>query len=240
MGNVLVNEASLQAIADAIRVKNGSTEKYLPSEMPSAIEGIQSGGGVDNMKLMTQWGNTFYKASFPEETHLVLEYGENFVGDMTNMFSYTSSSKIKSIKIVGNRQVTGVKLNSTFNSCSAEIIDFSECDLVLITGAMQNTFTGSSKLKEIKGTLDVSRVTSFVTTFHNCTALEEVRFLKENIFKSISFSTCKNLSDASIQSIIDGLATVEETQTLTLHVDVKAKLTEAQISQITSKNWTLA
>ena len=196
--------------------------------------------GVDNMKHMTQWGNTFYKASFPEETHLVLEYGDTFGGQMTNMFAYTSSSKIKSIKIVGNKEVIGVVMNSTFNSCSAEIIDFSECNLVLVTGAMQNTFTACTKLKEIKGTLDVSRVSSFVTPFHNCTVLEEVRFLKENIFKSISFSTSPLLSDVSIQSIIDGLATVEEAQTITFHKDVKAKLTEAQISQITSKNWTLA
>ena len=105
---------------------------------------------------------------------------------------------------------------------------------------MQNTFSACTKLKEIKGTLDVSQVGSFITPFNNCIALEEVRFLKENIFKTISFGGSPNLSDASIQSIIDGLATVEEAQTLTLHKDVKAKLTDEQIATITSKNWTLA
>ena len=213
-------------------------------------DGMQSAGvlanvgtfGVDNMKLMTQWASTFYKASFSEETHLVLEYGDTFGGAMTNMFAYTSSSKIKSIKIVGNRQVTGVTLNSTFNNCSAEIIDFSECDFVLVTGAMQSTFSNCTKLKEIKGTLDVSKVSSFVTPFNGCTVLEEVRFLEGNIFKSIAFNSSSLLSDESIQSIIDGLAdlTDSDTQTLMLHATVKAKLTEEQIATITSKNWTLA
>lgn len=44
----------------------------------------------------------------------------------------------------------------------------------------------------------------------------------------------------SIQSIIDGLAIVETAQTLTLHADVKAKLTEEQLVTITNKNWNLA
>lgn len=198
--------------------------------------------GVNYMKMMTQWGNTFNKASFPEETHLVLEYGDNFGGAMSNMFAYTSSSKIKSIKIVGSKEVTGALMNNTFQHCSAEIVDFSKCDLVLSGQAMQKTFISCTKLKEIKGTLDVSRVVSFISVFDGCVALEEVRFLEGNIFKSISFSNCSLISGESIQSIIDGLAdlTDSDTQTLTLHATVKSKLTETQIAQITSKNWTLA
>lgn len=211
-------------------------------------DGMQSAGvlcqigtfGVDNMKLMTQWANTFYMASFLEETHLVLEYGDNFGGAMTNMFARTIRSKIKSIKFVGNRQVTSVSMNNTFNDCCAEIIDFSECDFVLKAQAMEKTFATCNQLKEIKGTLDVSQVSSFIEPFSSCSVLEEVRFLKENIFKTISFGSCKLLSDVSIQSIIDGLATVEESQTIAFHVNVKAKLTEEQIATITSKNWTLA
>lgn len=44
MSNVLVEEASLQAIADTIRSKLGVTDTYLPSEMADAIDDI--GGGV--------------------------------------------------------------------------------------------------------------------------------------------------------------------------------------------------
>lgn len=40
MGNVLVNEASLEAIADAIRAKSGTQETYKPGEMAEAISNI--------------------------------------------------------------------------------------------------------------------------------------------------------------------------------------------------------
>lgn len=45
MANVLVEESSLENIADAIRSKNGQTTKYKPAEMADAISAI-SGGGI--------------------------------------------------------------------------------------------------------------------------------------------------------------------------------------------------
>lgn len=45
MANVLVNDASLSAIADAIRGKNGSSDTYTPGEMASAITEIPTGSG---------------------------------------------------------------------------------------------------------------------------------------------------------------------------------------------------
>jgi hypothetical protein len=44
VGNVLINEATLSSIADAIREKNGSTETYKPAEMVEAIASIEGGG----------------------------------------------------------------------------------------------------------------------------------------------------------------------------------------------------
>ena len=62
------------------------------------------------------------------------------------------------------------------------------------------------------------------------------------IGKSISFQDSSLLTNESVQNIIDCLKdlTGTTTQTLTLHADVKAKLTEEQIASITAKNWTLA
>lgn len=45
MANVLVQESSLQAIAAAIRAKNGSQNTYTPAEMAAAIRAISGGGG---------------------------------------------------------------------------------------------------------------------------------------------------------------------------------------------------
>lgn len=45
MAQKLYEESNIQAIADAIRAKNGETTKYKPSEMASAIDAITTGGG---------------------------------------------------------------------------------------------------------------------------------------------------------------------------------------------------
>lgn len=49
MPNVLVNDASLTAIGNAIRVKNGETTTYKPAEMAAAISNLvinSSGAGI--------------------------------------------------------------------------------------------------------------------------------------------------------------------------------------------------
>ena len=47
MANVLVQDTSLTAIADAIRGKNGTETTYKPAEMAAAIVNLPSGGGGD-------------------------------------------------------------------------------------------------------------------------------------------------------------------------------------------------
>ena len=46
MANVLIDEATMTDIADAIRTKKGVSTTYLPSEMPDVIESISGGGGI--------------------------------------------------------------------------------------------------------------------------------------------------------------------------------------------------
>ena len=78
--------------------------------------------------------------------------------------------------------------------------------------------------------------------FGYCDSLKEVRFVPNSIVYSINFASSPLLSNDTINSIIDGLAdmTGKTAMVLTLHADVKAKLTEEQIASITAKNWTLA
>jgi hypothetical protein len=49
IGPVMVDDITLSNIADAIRGKNGTDEKYLPSEMAGAIEAISAGGGANEV-----------------------------------------------------------------------------------------------------------------------------------------------------------------------------------------------
>lgn len=127
------------------------------------------------------------------------------------------------------------------------------------------TFSGTSKLKHMVG-MNTSKVTrshnSFynsalevidepfdfssipdsnnVPNFNNCRNLREIRFVPESLPFGLYISASSLLSAESIQSIIDGLTPVETAQTLKLHADVKAKLTQTQLDTITGKNWSLA
>ena len=100
-----------------------------------------------------------------------------------------------------------------------------------------NIFYNSKKIKNILGTLDFSEAAGYVNPFGYCDVLAEVRFKENSISLSISFASSANLSTTSVQSIIDGLATVETAQTLTLHSSIV--LTDEQKATIESKGWTL-
>lgn len=103
-------------------------------------------------------------------------------------------------------------------------------------------FNGRGSLEEIIGELDLSKITSAdvqKNPFNGCTSLVEVRFTKESIKYNLSFTQSSQLSDESIQSILDGLATVSSTQTLAFNSAVYAKLTEEQKQSAADKGWTI-
>ena len=73
MSKVLVSETHLNDIANAIRNKNGATDKYKPSQMASAIESISSGGssgGNVEDTLYKMLSNTLTEYSNDEITEL--------------------------------------------------------------------------------------------------------------------------------------------------------------------------
>ena len=112
-----------------------------------------------------------------------------------------------------------------------------------VSTSFQLMCSGCVNLIAIYSQLDFSKTSSangLNSVFRDCKALVTVSFVENSIPFSLSLAQSPLLSDESIHSIINGLATVETSQTLTLHADVKAKLTESQIAQITSKNWNLA
>ena len=102
--------------------------------------------------------------------------------------------------------------------------------------AIRFMFSGSF-IETIEEPLDFSKVNDTTSGFA-CDNLMEIRFVSETIKISINFSRCAKLSAQSIQSIIDGLATVTTAQTLTLNSAII--LTDAQKASITAKGWTLA
>ena len=107
--------------------------------------------------------------------------------------------------------------------------------------SLNKTFSGNEALESIDlSNLDASNVTNFTKLVYKCTNLKNFKAPK-NISVSVSdFSRSANLTVESMIDIIDNLATVSTTQTLTLGATNLAKLTTEQIQIATNKGWTVS
>lgn len=239
MARVFVNDNTLTDIADAIREKNGSADTYKPSQMADAVRGIES-GGVDHVLYAT-------KVEFQNLN--LFQTPKIFISlDNLNSLSYVFQAKVlnetvNEIEVFCNKEITEIQNFVEAYSVSANnalkklTIHFDTSKCASFSGFAWKQIN----LEEIGGIpLDCTSSKSFSLWTSGCENLKEIRFKPNTIFANISFPSSDKLSAESIQSIIDGLATVETSCTLQFNSTVKAKLTEAQISQITSKNWTLA
>lgn len=101
MANVLVQDSSLTAIAEAIRSKNGETTTYKPAEMAPAIQAIPTGGGSSGG--ITQWGKLYYSSSTSriDLSSIVSDYSKiDFIitlkNSTSNNFSYVYFPGLKS------------------------------------------------------------------------------------------------------------------------------------------------
>ena len=232
----------LTAIAEAIRSKTNTTEKMTLDEMPSAIEGIQS-GGEDFSRYA--WTISLLPSEFATEKIILNLDNANTLASLWYANNPAQANQcVKYIEVNCPRKV--VSLQHAFSSAYSKDkhleqitlnVDTSECSAFL------RPFGYLYVLKIIDGTpLNLNKAANTTNMFQECYVLEEVRFVEGTIPMSISFSSSPNLSDATRQSIIDGLAdlTGGTAQTITFHKDIEAKLSEEQKAQITSKNWTLA
>ena len=176
-------------------------------------------------------------------------FGAKIKGIVPSCPSFYSTSGMKYLKVdfSGECEKGTISYDSRFRFNTNEYADTLEIlELPIIEKFLPNTlnraFQDRRKLKEIRATIDATHCTSFSNNGLNCPLLEEIRFKPNTICVGLLLKDCSLLSDESIRSIIDGLVdlTGQEAQTITFHSIVKAKLTDEQISTITSKNWTLA
>lgn len=103
-----------------------------------------------------------------------------------------------------------------------------------------NNCFGNTPIKTIEGTLDFSSATDVANMFSGCGNLENVTFKPNTLSISISLANSSKLTSTSVDSIIEGLKTLDEgatAQTLTLHKNIV--LTDTQKANIQAKRWTL-
>lgn len=80
MANVLVQDTSLTAIADAIRAKNGESTLYKPAEMAAAINALPTGSAIDFITNTTKYDCVVYEptSNTSSATNIILPDGVAF------------------------------------------------------------------------------------------------------------------------------------------------------------------
>ena len=225
----------LSAIGDAIREKTGGTDLIPFLDMPDAIRSISGGGTTapNPLEYATKINYTYQDAVFEPNYELTLTLPN--VIDLASAFY--GAKNIKKIILKGNDNGNTVIFTSLVRNCIDVVtVDLTEYNAKFSSGNM--TFYYASALTEILGELDFTECTTAQYMFQNCTNLETITPKANSIKISISFAQSSKLSTNSIKSIIDGLATVETVQTLTLNAE--QKVLQSHIDSANAKGWTVA
>lgn len=166
MANVLVEESSLVAIANAIRTKNGSTTSYKPSEMAGAIDSIET-GGVDLLEKVL--------------TNTLTEYSNDTLTSV-KPYTFRNATKLKTLNLPN---VTSIGTQS-FHTCTG----LTSVDFPNLTTLEAYGFTGCTGLTSV----NFPRLTYLqASCLQSCTSLEVVDFAKVNQIGNLVFDGCTNL-----------------------------------------------
>ena len=210
-------------------------------------EEIQSGGGFNPLDYCYTYTNLFQNAEFPSDSSIEMYLPRASTAISSSVFAFNGvfngTKGLKRIKISTPYNGRTCSINAFCHSSKIVEVDFSDWHLPIKDGA--TAFYNNIVIKRIIGELEFSSdVTNVSNMFFNCKVLEEVRFKKETLPLSMSLLYSPNLSDASIDSLVNGFAdmTGQTAIVFTVHKDVKARIeaNEVWLATLTSKNVTLA
>lgn len=245
----LINK--LSAIGEAIREKTGKEDLLTLDEMPAEIKGIESGDswydtfwdGFQESGNRTNYNNGFYGASWTEEI-----FKPKYTIKPTAANAIFHLCPIKNLKEV--LENAGVALDTSRCSDMRSLIQNSSIthlpcisfEKATSASYTSNTFYSGQELLYIEKLIVIKENVWGANTFGGCKKLTTIAEIEGEIATNFNVSVCSNLDSLTVNNIINALAdmTGETAKTLTLHADVKARLTQDQIAQITNKNWTLA
>ena len=218
----------MTAIADRLRLHNGTTDTLNLDEMVSEIDRAT----LQMYKVFSET-EAFYGTELPEAFWDVLQIKGQRT-DYSNMFSGNLMTD-ETFKPKYPMHVTNAlrmfQANNNITDLSGVVMDFSECcDFSVAFNGMQNLvkfgdvstisaetlyrpFLGCTALVEV-GTFTVKEETTFNLPFANCSALEKITFAGV-IGQELNIKWSP-LNRASIENIIRCLSPEAEGRTLTL------------------------
>ena len=221
MAKKLYEESNIQAIADAIRSKNGTTDTYKVSEMAGAIGAIEAGGGSGINPEWTDWGyfsynnnrNDFVAKLKFSDTSKGTSFGSMFYGcsnlttipeidtskgtDFSSMFR--ECRKLTAIPQLDTSK--GTNFRYMFNYCPITTIP--KIDTSNGTG-FNNMFYGCSNLTTIPE-IGTSNGTSFGAMFGYCqvlTTIPQLDISKGTNFNNM-FDFCTDLENITFVGTIN-------------------------------------
>ncbi len=249
-------------IADAIREKDGSTDKITPANMPQKIKNIPSGSSTnDYLQLKVNnhpsSGFWFYNFSTMTDDDLVDYLSGVSFAQATNMeYTFYQCSKLTTIPLIDTSKA--LAMNFMFYYCknlvSVPFIETGNVDSMsnmfnycsnITTVPLFNTsnvtnmskmFYYCSKLTSIPA-FNVSNCNNLKNMFDNCYKLKEIHMTGMKVAFNI---TPTALEHDAIVEVLNNLATVTSSPTLTMGSTKLALLSDAEKKIATDKGWTLA
>lgn len=182
---------------------------------------------LDTSKVTDMYG-MFYNC---QRLEYIPHLDTSNVKGMHYMFRYCAL--IKTIPQFDTSNVTDI--GSMFERCYA-LTTIPKLNISKVT-SMNYVFEYCSSLTTIPE-LDVSNVTSMSGVFSGCTSLKSILMTGMKVNFDISAST--QFEESDLVTILNNLATVTSTQTLTMGSTNLAKLTDEEKAIATNKGWTLA
>ena len=212
---------TLKALLDA--TKNAS--RLFQGYSSSTVEGLIVAEDTSNVTDMgSMFGLCHKLTTIPQlDTSNVANMGSMFY----ECFSLTTIPQLDTSKVTD--------MNRMFFSCTS-LTTIPQLDTSKVI-SMDYMFSVCGKLTTIPQ-LDVSKVISMTQTFNSCTSLKSILMTGMKVSFDISAST--QFETADLVTILNNLATVTTSQTLTMGATNLAKLSDEQKKIATDKGWTLA
>ena len=152
---------------------------------------------------------------------------------VTNMSSmFFSCSSLTSVPAFDTSKVTN--MSYMFGSCYS-LTSVPAFDTSNVTN-MSYMFRSCSSLTSVPA-FDTSNVTDMSYMFRSCSSLTEIHMTGMKVSFDISAST--KFTESALVEILNNLASVTSTQTLTMGATNLAKLTDDEKAIATGKGWTL-
>ena len=231
---VEVGDGLIDTYAEKIGKIPSGDEKYQEGYEQGYTQGYEK-GSMPIYYLQTM-DFTWQKAVYPQNTDLVIRI-QKPKANHNAMFS--NSRNIKTLKMICDDKSVVVDLSQFVRTSEElEVLDLTEYNRNI--SSLYYFAYCADNLKTILGALDLTNCTDTRHAFtmsYGKGSLEDIEFVPNTIKISIDFGYCSKLTNKSIQSIFDGLATVETAQTLTLYSSLK--ILQSEVDSANAKGWTV-